>query len=276
MKIRYADYGYSSGGALTWYVNGANLAAAQGQNTITVPAPALGKPLAIEARLDTALGVPRIAKTTIVTSTIDLIVESDTHVPYFYEGRRVPSVGSRVRIIGVPHIFNQKGQRVAQSDLVYSWNINNELRRGNRGDVVLDTTLSSIGDSTVTLSVEATDASAHYETSFDIPLASPAVEFYTLNPLTGLSRNAIQDKYLDAKDEVTVRAEPYFVSADVYQNAQYGWTIDQNAVANQSTDPALITLKKTGEAAISEIGFSIRNLRALSQYAANLFQLAFK
>ncbi len=278
VALRFTDYSQSTNGSgLSWYIGGVHNPAFNNQSVIKVRTPVkLGKPLTVEARLASTIGNERSAKTVLVPNQVDIITESTTFAPYFYKGRRVPSVGSFAHLVAVPHVFTTKGARVPVKDMVFSWTINNEIVKQARGDQSLDYTLSTIGDSMVTLVVESIDSATRFEKEFYIETTEPSLYFYEYYPLSGLSRNALQDNYLRATDEVTVRVEPYFMGADVYQNAQYGWVIDGTEIANQNNDPQMITLQKNGAGGTSDIGFSIRNLSALSQFATNLFRLEFE
>ncbi len=275
VAIRFADYGYSSGGTLSWYLDGARLGDGDSQTTISLTAPALGTPRRVEARLQTASGV-RTARTTIVPMEVDIIVEAPTTAPYFYEGRRVPTVGTQARVVAIPHIYDERGVRIPASQLSYSWTLNNRLTKAAQGDTVLETQLSPIGDSLVTLSIDAVGSTAHFETHFAIPLAAPSLSFHHIDPKRGMERSAVRDHYLRTQGEVTVRAEPYFVARDIYRNAQHGWTVNQQVTGNGNSDPQLITLRAGEGGGMSEVGFSVRNLSALSQFAEGLFQLVFE
>ena len=100
--------------------------------------------------------------------------------------------------------------------------------------------------------------------------------FYEDNPLHGLAQNALPAEFTLLEDEISVRAEPYFVSQDIFTNATYDWTIGGVAVANPNADPQVLTLRKTGGAGSALVGFSIRNLSSLLQAASSAFTVYFE
>lgn len=272
---RLADYSGTLGaGDLLWYVDGVLQKASKNQQSITLAAPPVGKPLLIRAERSTSYGHKGVSLV-VVPNEVDIIVESNTTAPYFYAGRRVPGNGTKARIVAIPHIYTAKGVLLSPSDLSYSWNVDNENKEGGNGGA-LETNVSGFGNSLVRLSIDSRDHLTKYETSFFIETAEPSFSFYTYSPLTGLSQNAVQDSYLPAKNEVTVRAQPYGMSSDIYKNAQYNWSINGETVQNANRDPQMITLRKSGSGGTSDIGFSLRNLTALSQYAQGLFKVDFK
>jgi len=272
--VRLGDYGGALGGvAPSWYVDGVLITEDTDATTIRLTAPPIGTPMTIEARVGDSADARRVW-TSFTPSEIDIITESNTLAPYFYEGRRVPSQGSAVRLVAIPHLFDQKGMRVPDSQITYTWNVDNK-KVVTDGNPVLYTTISDFGSPLVLLTANAPAYGVLYETVFYIETEAPSLQFYLLNPLTGLSRNAISDSYVRATDEVTVRAEPYGLASDVFQNGQYGWSINGSVVQNNDATPARITLQKQGGGGTSDVAFSIRNLSVLSQYAQNLFQLEF-
>lgn len=271
-SARLADYSGTLGtGELRWYINGELKKEYAGQASIALTAPGIGIPLAIKAERDDGYE-NRSVSLNVVPSELDIIIESNSSAPYFYKGRRVPVIGAGARIVIIPHIYTEKGVPIAPQNLMYSWNVNNQ-NVPSTGQGILETTISPFGDSLVAVSVESKDHLTKYETTFFIESAKPLLAFYTYNPLSGLSQNAIQDAYVSAKDELSVRAQPYFLPSDVLSHAQYGWSINGTPIQNNNTDPNLLTVQKAGEGGTSDISFSLRNLSVLSQYVQGVFRV---
>lgn len=271
---RLADYGGALGtGALSWYANGSLIENSINKPSIDLVAPALGEPLTVRATRASPLGSQSISAT-VVPSEVDIVTESDTSAPYFYAGRRIPGLGTSARIIAIPHIFNATGKEIPSNELTYSWNIDNQ--NSSENGPILEIPLSNFGSPLVLLSIESKDRKTTYATTFYVENTNPVLAFYAYNPLTGLSRTAIQDAYLQATDEVSVRAQPYFIAGNIGANAQYAWSVNGSTVPNANTDPYMITLRKSGSGGASDIGFSVRNLTALSQFAQGIFRVAFK
>ncbi|MBX9906759.1 hypothetical protein K2X96_02580 [Patescibacteria group bacterium] len=268
---RLGDYSGTLGsGDISWYINGVLQPDKKNQMAIVLVAPAFGEPMKIEV----SRGGGKIS-TIVVPQEIDIITEGTSMAPYFYQGRATPSIGTRARITAAPRMFYANGTPVPPSDVLYSWNVDDKIIE-NGGRPVLDLVLPIFGSPLVLLSATSRDGSATYEKTFYIETEEPSLQFYTYSPLTGLSRNAIQDSYYQTTNEVTLRAQPYSIDSTVYNNAEYGWTIDGGRVNNTTSDPQVITLQKSGSGGVSTIGFSLRNLAVLSQYAENTFRVDFK
>lgn len=258
---------------VVWSVDGTAISGSGQKNEISLVAPGLGESMRISARAETA-GLPITVSRTLTPAEVDIVVEGDTIAPYFYEGRRVPGPGTPATLITIPHIYASNGTRIDGSNLVYTWSINNTIAAEGVGLDRFTVPSQNLGEASVRLSIASQSGSLWYETVFSIPRTEPSVAFYPVSPLTGLSRNAVQDSYFEAETEATLRAEPYGIAEDVFMNAQYSWRVGGADVNNQSTDPQLITLRGEGGGA-TDVGFSIRNLSALSQYATGLFQMVF-
>ena len=271
---RLADYGSQTNDTVSWLIDGVLLS--DKQRVIELTAPLLGVPMTIEARITTSGGATESTRIVAVPSDIDIITESNTTAPYFYKGRRTPSTGSDAHLVVIPHLFSKKGTRIPTSEVEYTWSINNNLVNTDRKDDTLDTTLSSVGDSLVRITADAPAYGVRYEKTFTIESGEPQLAFYVYNALTGLSQNAIQDNYTEAVREISVRAQPYFMDRNVYRNVEQGWSINGERTQNSGGDQEFITLQSGGNGGVTDVGYSIRNLSALSQYAANLFRIAFK
>lgn len=256
---------------VSWTVDGEAVEGVGSELSLTAPATP-GESMRITARAETN-GVPVTLSQMVSPVEVDIIIEADTLAPYFYQGRRVPGPGAPTHISVVPHLFETNGAHTDTESLTYTWSVNNVIAAEGKGlnRFILDA--QTVSEAAVRLRIESAEGRIRYEATFGIPRAEPVAVFYPVSPLLGLSRNAIQDSYLEADSEATVRVEPYGIDKNVFANAQYAWSIGDTQVANQSSDPQLITLRGTGGA--SDVGFSIRNLAALSQYAAGLFRINF-
>ena len=91
-----------------------------------------------------------------------------------------------------------------------------------------------------------------------------------------MRRTALPAQFTLLEDEISIRAEPYFVSRTIFNNATYEWTIAGAKVQNPNADPQTVTLRKTGGSGSSEVGFSIRNLSSLLQAAEGAFTVYFE
>lgn len=275
-EARVEAYSYDLSRAdIRWTIGGTPREEYAGKHAIELTAPALGVPLPISARVSESSGAVRTAAVTVVPSTLDLIVESRTQVPYFYRGRALPSPGSAVRLLAMPALYTRGGTPASRETLIYTWRVNSETRASGRGQYAIETIMP---DSSVLVEVtaETLDGSARHTAIQRIEPAEPKNLFYEDNPLYGLSPNALPSEFTLLEDEISIRAEPYYVSRDIFRNAKYEWTVGGAPVQNPNTDPAVLTLRKTGERGATSVGFSIRNLSSLLQAASSALTVYFE
>lgn len=276
-EARVEAYTYDIARArISWSVDGAVREESEGEQEITLRAPALGAPLRIGVRVTEASGAVHAVSKTIVPSALDLIVESSTRVPHFYRGRALPSAGSAVRLIAFPSVYSPTGTRVSPANLLYTWRVGERVAKTGVGQNVLNTTMPLGGPMTIEVTVETADGSARHTSIKEIAAAEPQNLFYEDNPLHGLSQNALPAEFTLLEDEISIRAEPYFVSPDIFNNATYAWTINDAPVENPNADPQTLTLRKTGGKGSAQVAFSIRNLSSLLQAASSAFTVHFE
>ncbi len=275
--VRVDAYSYDMARAhISWSINGKVAAEHAGEQQITLSAPALGTPLSIVAKVTEASGAVHTATKIVTPNALDIILESDTRVPGFYRGRALPSAGSAVRLIAFPSLYTAKGIAVRPDAIIYTWEINNKVAKAGPGQNTLTMTMPITGTMLVGVTVESADGSARQSILEEIPASEPLNLFYEDNPLHGLSQNALPLEFTLVQDEISIRAEPYFVSRDIFNNATYEWTIADAKVQNSNTDPQTLTLRKTGGTGSSRVGFSIRNLSSLLQAASSAFTVYFQ
>lgn len=277
VEARVEAYAYDiSHARIRWSIDGVPQSVTDGAQSITLEAPALGSTRVVSATITESGGAVHTVRESLTTSAIDFIIEGETRVPLFYQGQTLPSSGSAVRLIAIPSLFTAQGARINQSQLVYTWRANKKVVQSGRGADVLDTTMPQVGSLLVEVTIESLDGSARYSALERIEPTEPVMLFYEDNPLYGLSRRALPANFTLLADEISVRAEPYYVSRDIFTNAKHEWKIDNSIVPNPNTDPQTLTLRKTGGVGTAEVSFSIRNLVALAQTTASAFVVYFK
>lgn len=273
---RVEAYSYDlSRSSIQWVVDGVAREDALNSQTILVTAPALGESQSISARVTEQGGTSHTASRTLVPGTIDLVVEGDTRVPHFYEGRALPSAGSPFRVVASPTLYTPGGARVASGDLIYTWRVDKKVARNGRGQNVLQADMPRTGNVLIELSVSSVDGSTEYATFTRISPTQPVNVFYEDNPLYGLAQSALPKEFTLLQNEISLRAEPYFIAHALEESAQYEWRVDNQKVANPNTDPTTLTLRKAGGAGDARVSFTMRNLSALRQAASGDFVIYF-
>lgn len=165
----------------------------------------------------------------VLADDVYILVEANTYVPSFYQGRPEPTAGNPLDLIAITNIDNQ-------TNLRYQWKVG--LDSFTTNNPRLTTTAPDL--SKVLVSVTVTDGSGRTvaRSSEYISISKPVLAFYENNPLRAESQIGIGKTYTLTGDEVDIFAEPYFVGSR--ENTVTTWTID--GVAQNSFDPFRLTI----------------------------------
>lgn len=262
----------TSGAIIQWFVDGVEITDAQNSNTMTFEVGALGTENIITAQLTMPNGRVLIGSREITPARVDIIIEAETTKPLLYHGRALPSSGSTVRAIAIPRLGTTYG------NLSYKWTFNNQVLAGGTfiGNDVVTFTAPKVGKEV--LSVEVIDGRGRTlaRKNIYVPVVEPEMYFYGDNPLRGLYGYAITHDFELIGEELLVRAEPYYMDANIFtENPRMQWEINGQEINNPSTDPQLITLRKAGGVGQFNVSFNILNRNNLIQNITEEFTVTF-
>ena len=257
------DYSSDAYGAtIEWSYNDSALDWAFNKRSIELTAPAAGESAALKAVLKKPTGSAVTLTQTITPLYVDIIIEPQTHVPSFFQGRALPSPGSTVNataLLGTDTLLT--------GDYLYTWRINatviqgGPLRGGNRISFIMPQDSTSV----LSLTVTRLDGRIIARRSISIPVAAPKLLFYEVSTLYGMLTKALQSPFPFIAGSATLRAEPYYLDSAVFNNPSVAnWYID-GAVVPSGQDPYDITLEKTGDAQRTNIQFRVQSTTKLLQ-----------
>lgn len=263
VTLNYDDYRSSVAGArLIWFYNNTVIADAENQRTVSVTAPAVGESVTIKVALDIDGGV-EIHTTTIAPLYLDIIIEPQTHVPGFYLGRALPSVGSQVKATALLN-----NGRALGNGYIYTWRINDSVFNGGplRDTNKIEFTMPLGSASTISLQVTTYDGVVLAKRSLILPSAKPELYFYEINSLYGLETKELRGNFNLISNSATIRTEPYYLSSQVFNNPSIlKWTINSAQVSSDIQNPYEVTLSRTGEIGSADLGFHVRSTTQLLQ-----------
>ncbi len=200
-------------------------------------------------------------------SEVDIIVEGNTYVPYFYAGRAEPSAGNSVRLIAV--MSASSGQPAS-----YRWKVGSNYISTN--SPVLQTNMSQIEERTL-VEVTALDFN-------NLPIgkgreyvvaSTPRLLFYEDNALRGTAQVAIQDKIILIGAETAIKAEPYFAGASTAGMLNANWS--SNLVLEQAEGDWRLVYIKSGEEGTGfngEVILKVSNPKNLNEYLSATFNVS--
>lgn len=211
----------------------------------------------------------------IYPSEIELTWEVvDGYTPPFYKGKSIPVKGSLIKIIAIP---NTKTIKSGNGSISYTWRNDDSVVESASGYNKNSYTFkNSIFDKVNKIAVEASSVAGNYqaENTIDIPLYQPKLLFYSKSPTDGIiySKALYKEATLD-QDEVTLVAEPYFISLKNNENnISYSWKINNKDVQTP-TKKTEITLRPKSRGGYANIKLSIENASELFQNISEQLKL---
>lgn len=174
-----------------------------------------------------------------------LIVEPISSAPVLYKGKpRIPLEGD-VRIVAVANIQNSSGKVFNQSDLSYSWTVDNTKIANASGigkQTIIVASPLQYRSRSISVDVKSQDGTLVGGASLSLVAMNPSVRIYKNDPLLGiLFDHALFGNYSINNSESTLYAAPFSLpntnGAPLFQ-----WFLNGSAVQTGNS----ITLRPTG------------------------------
>jgi hypothetical protein len=259
------DYGGGAYGAsIEWYLNETSIAGSSNQRNISITAGAVGKQMTVKAVLTHSDGNKTTLSKSFTPIYLDVIVEPETHVPGFYNGRALPSVGSTVYLTALLDNGTSMGK-----DLVYLWRVNQTVLEGGplRGRNKISFTMPQDSYSIVSLQVSKPDGTIVAKRSTIVSVTAPQIHFYEVNVLYGTEVKSLNNFNM-VGNSATIKAEPYYLDSRTFNTPNLlEWDINNQSAASDTANPYTITLEKTGYPGRAKLDFHVRNTTSLLQGA---------
>lgn len=265
---------------ITWSGNGVVIAQGEGVTEATVTTGKVGTETLITVSISGANGSASIS-TSIIPSSIDLLWEADSYTPPFFKGRALPSAGSRVRLMAIPHLSKPGGREIAASDLTYTWKKDGAVIKSASGKGKTSATLEGplLFDSTL-ISVEAlsADRSVSGAQSVRIENIEPILTLYQDQPLFGIAfHRALANTTAIHESEMSFFAAPYFAPVQKVSDARlsFEWEVNRTDVVPDRTRPNEITINADNSSGEAQIQLSVTHATNYFFSAANTWTVDF-
>jgi hypothetical protein len=266
VMVSLNDYRSAWGGAeIRWYVNDTEALSAQNKRQLAVAAPDVGSRSTIKAVLNLPSGHSETIAATLEPLYLDLIIEPETHVPIFYDGRALPSVGSTVHVTALLGDTTLLG-----TNFIYTWRINGSVLGGGpqRGQHKTSFTVPHGSSFVLSLQVNRLDGTTLAQRSLFVPTVAPELNFYEVSTLYGVESMAIKNGFNLIGNSATIVAEPYFLDSKVFNNPSVlEWTVNGDQAEVRGDNPYEVTLERTGAPGMTNLGFHVRSTTLLLQGA---------
>ena len=250
VTINLSSYGFDiDTSSISWFVNDTLKWQSVGNKSFSFNLGPIGQQTKVEIMVK-AFGGQQASKTFIFDpAEIELFWETQTSKPLFYQGKARPSAGSNIHLVAWPYLVNHSGQKIDPAQLTYRWQQDGvalaDLSGVGKNSLTITT---DRGASQVKIGVMASSPADNISAakSLVINLVKPEIVFYEKKPLEGINYGQVfPAEYSLFDDEVTVRAEPYFLPLDSNLVFKYLWTLDQSKADGRPDDPLAITLRRS-------------------------------
>jgi hypothetical protein len=214
-------------------------------------------------------------KVAITPSEIEIMWESvDGYTPPFYKGKSFPVSGGLIKAVAIPNTNTIKS---GIGSLTYTWKNNESVALDssgyNKNSYIFK---NNMFDGTSNITVNASSVNENYsaEKTIQIPIYKPKIVFYKKSPTEGvLYNNALNKEAEVTEDEITIIAEPYFLSLKGNENNfNYNWQINGENIQTPSKKMEL-TVRPASRGGYATISLVIENLNELFQKASNQLKL---
>jgi hypothetical protein len=256
--------------SVVWFINGKEQTGEKNKRSISTTADTT---MTIGAKITDSAGKTTTLTKTITPIRIDIIVEANTLVPPFYKGRSLGSSGSSLKATAL--VF---GKNIDSRSLRYSWKtdgiIENELLGAGNNTFFFTPQLQK--EVSLTVSVLSSQNTILGKKTISIPVAEPEVYFYERNPLRGLSTRALTNPFVFIGEEMSIRAEAYYVEPESLSDSfSKQWKINNVPVETSGADKNELTIEKQGNSGKATLLFKIRHLEDLIQGTSKSIDVQF-
>lgn len=259
------DYGAGLFGAsVVWRVDGQIIADATNRRETMIMLGDVGEETIVEVILSSAQGGERVIRQTIIPIYLDIVLEPQTHVPDFYQGRAHPSMGSLVNATAL--IFDGAYQ---ERDYVYTWRLNRQVIEFGpiRGRNQVSFEMPRGRESTLALEVHRPNGEMVAKRAIIVPSVYPELYFYEVSALYGVKPHAIQSTLSLLTNTATLIAVPFNLDRRVYNSpAETAWSIDGTPYS-PFNNPYQVSIQRTENSGQSTVNFLVRDTTEVLQTA---------
>jgi hypothetical protein len=241
-----------------WTVNGTSAGSGQ---SISVRLGALGTQTDVSVSVSGGSGSDS-TQLSIVPTSVDLLWESDSYTPPFYQGRALPTSGSMIRVLAIPHFIGPDGTAIAPSDIDFTWKLNNAVDEAGSGVGESSAVFPAAilyGTDQIVVDAQTPDGSISGEASISLRTQTPDLVLYEDSPLFGIMYyQALGQSSVASEAETSYAAVPYFASAASANDPSlaYAWSVGGSPVATDSQDPSEITIDARSSG-VAQIGLTL-------------------
>jgi len=283
VSILLKSYFYNLDGCLfTWTVDDIEITKGTGQKTFSFKTAPIGKANAVSAIINCPGIAETITKNFVFQSNdIDFLISADTYTPSFYRGGTQPTANSGAKIVALPQVYDNTGNLIPATELIYRWFKNGKLMTNSSGfnkSVLNVRPIDSEGLDNIKLEISSLAGEVKVVKNVPLTLTAPKVLFYETKPLSGVQYQNSLSGDLDLKqEEISLIAEPFFFNnTDLANNLiKFNWTMNKQDFTANSNGGQITTLRQEqGVVGTATVGIRVSSVNNKTS-AENILRMSF-
>ncbi len=253
---------------ITWKTNGKIALTGVGKKTFEVMSGGNGVNTNIEINIVLVDGGELTKTIQISPREMDMLWQAlDSYTPPFYKGRALPGGEGIIKIVALP-MLGGSSTVIAGSNLVFNWKRNSDSVQnlsgyGKSSFIFKNSYLSD----TDTIEAMAYSTSWNAKKSITVGINPPQLVFYQKDPLSGILYNkALGSEFEMKKNEMTLIAEPYFISPNDKRSTdlEYSWQINEQSITSPvNKNELVVRVPEKSPGGIATIKLAIENTKKL-------------
>ena len=195
---------------------------------------------------------------------VSLVWQTNSFSPLDYEGRTMPSVGSRIIVTAIPEIRNEDPE-----NLIYTWYVNSESQvRGVLGEQTFSFLVTkNVTFIPVMVEVSNLSQSVTVRKGISVPIVKPSLALYQKQ---NQKLSAERATFVLPGSQIDFYAQPFYFHINKATDLIYKWSFaGKEAVSATGEDANLLTLTipQTSGAGRSMLEVKVENPRILGERA---------
>jgi hypothetical protein len=265
---------------ITWNINGVAVKSGVGERVINISTKNYGEAITIVVTIE-LIDSTITKQAVLIPQDVTLIWEAVySYAPPFYEGKRLPSYESLVRIVSIPNFLGNRPAS-ASKNAVYNWSRNKSIipNAGGYGkDSILIEHNRVRPSEYIQVTSSSTSGSNQAMGSISIPFFNPIILFYERNAATGIRNLLAKNNLVLNAEASTIEAEPYFFSVinNNPNSLKIDWTMNSKPIALlDARKKTALSIKKPDSSGNTTIGVTAENVNKLFQTAQKNLSVVF-
>ena len=261
---------------IEWRTGGSVVLSGYGKNSYTMKVPGPNTSTNITVSITPVNSINKIIKQIVIRpSDIEVLWEAvHGYTPPFYKGKSFISPEGLIKAVAIP---NSSTIKSGKGNISYSWKRNDDTVLAasgfNKDSYTFENNVLKRSEN-ISLTASSIDGSYNAIKNLDIPIYSPKVIFYKKSPTEGILYNsALNSNSVFSEDEMTIVAEPYFLSIKGNENSfSYKWNINGDPINTPSRKTEL-TVRPTSRGGYANISVVFENMDKLFQKVTGALKL---